>query len=66
MVWCCDSPQNNKALISTKLFDGMYYELNYIGDNNGLYLDAYKKIGKQIHKTLDDIYDVKRAEVVNR
>lgn len=35
--------QNWKALISTTLPDGMYYELTYNGDKDELYLDAYKK-----------------------
>ena len=26
MVWCTKVLQNNKALLSTTLFDGMYYE----------------------------------------
>ena len=43
MVWCCKTLQNNKALLSTTLFDGMYYELTYNGDKNELYLVAYKK-----------------------
>ena len=43
MVWCCKTLQNNKALLSTTLFDGMYYELTYNGDKNELFLDAYKK-----------------------
>lgn len=43
VVWSCKTLQNNKALLSTTLFDGMYYELTYNGDKNELYLDAYKK-----------------------
>lgn len=43
MVWCCKTLQNNKALLSTTLFDGMYYELTYNGDKNEIYFDAYKK-----------------------
>lgn len=43
MVWCCKTLQNNKALLSTTLFDGMYYELTYNGDKKELYFDAYKK-----------------------
>ena len=35
--------QNNKAMVSTTVSDGMYYELTYNGDKNELYLDAYKK-----------------------
>lgn len=43
IVWSCKILQNNKALLSTTLHDGMYYELTYNGDENELYLDAYKK-----------------------
>lgn len=42
-VWSCKTLQNNKALLSTTLRDGMYYELTYNGDKEELYLDAYKK-----------------------
>lgn len=43
VVWQCKTLQNNKALLSTTLFDGMYYELTYNGDEKELYFDAYKK-----------------------
>lgn len=43
VVWCCKTLQNNKALLSTTLFDGMYYEATYNGDNKEMYIDAYKK-----------------------
>lgn len=43
VVWSCKTLQNNKALLSTTLFDGMYYELTYNRDKKELYLDAYKK-----------------------
>ena len=43
VVWSCKTLQNNKALLSTPLFDGMYYECTYNGDNKELYFDAYKK-----------------------
>ena len=43
IVWMSKTLQNNKALVSTNLFDGMYYELAFNGDKNELYLDAYKK-----------------------
>lgn len=43
VVWQCKILQNNKALLSTTLYDGMYYELTYNGDKKELYLDAYKK-----------------------
>ena len=43
VVWNCKTLQNNKALLSTTLFDGMYYEITYNGDKNEIYFDAYKK-----------------------
>jgi hypothetical protein len=43
VVWYCKTLQNAKALLSTNVSDGMYYELTYNGDKNELYLDAYKK-----------------------
>lgn len=43
VVWYCKTLQNFKALLSTTLFDGMYYEVTYNGDNDEIYLDAYKK-----------------------
>ncbi len=43
VVWQCKTLQNNKALLSTNLFDGMYYELTFNGDKSEIYFDAYKK-----------------------
>ena len=43
IVWMCKTIQNSKAMVSTTLFDGMYYELTYNGNKKELYLDAYKK-----------------------
>jgi hypothetical protein len=35
--------QNWKALVSTTVSDGMYYEVTHNGDKHETYLDAYKK-----------------------
>lgn len=43
VVWLSKVLQNNKALMSTTLCDGMYYEVTYNGNTNEFYLDAYKK-----------------------
>lgn len=43
IVWQCKALQNWKALASTTLPDGMYYEITHNGDKNETYLDAYKK-----------------------
>lgn len=42
-VWFCFILGNWKALISTTLPDGMYYEVTYDKINRCYYLDAYKK-----------------------
>ena len=39
----CKTLQNNKALLSTNIYDGMYFECTYNGDKKELYIDAYKK-----------------------
>ena len=43
VVWSCKTLQNNKALLSTTVSDGMYYELTYNRDKREIYFDAYKK-----------------------
>lgn len=43
VVWYCKTLQNHKALLSTNVLDGMYYEMTYNGDKKQLYMDAYKK-----------------------
>lgn len=43
VVWSCKALQNNKALVSTTVSDGMYYEITHNGDKNETYVDAYKK-----------------------
>ena len=43
VVWSCKTLQNNKALVSTTVSDGMYYEITHNGDKNETYVDAYKK-----------------------
>lgn len=43
VVWSVKVLQNNKALVSTTVSDGMYYEITHNGDKNETYVDAYKK-----------------------
>ena len=43
IVWFCKTLQNWKAMVSTTVSDGMYYEVTHNGDKGETYLDAYKK-----------------------
>lgn len=47
-VWKAKILQNWKYLLSSTLFDGMYYELTFNGDKREWYLDAYKKFENQV------------------
>lgn len=49
-VWKSKALQNWKYLISSTLYDGMYYELTYNGDAKEWYLDAYKKFENKVIK----------------
>lgn len=44
LVWFSKTLQNWKALVSSTLPDGMYYEVTYNGDKQETYIDAYKKV----------------------
>lgn len=48
IVWKCKTLQNWKWLLSTTLFDGMYYEVTFNGDTGEFYLDAYKKFENRV------------------
>lgn len=43
VVWMCKTLQNMKALLSTHVPDGRYYEVTYNGDKEEIYLDVYRK-----------------------
>lgn len=43
VVWNAYILGNIKALLSTTIPDGMYYEVTYNKEKNEIYLDAYKK-----------------------
>lgn len=43
VVWFCKTLQNWKALITTNIPDGMFFEVTYDGDKKETYLDAYVK-----------------------
>ena len=44
-VWLTKVLQNNKVLLSSTLFDGMYYGLTYNEDENG-FIDCAQKVRK--------------------
>jgi hypothetical protein len=50
VVWFDRALQNNKALLSTTVSDGMYYEVTYNGDKNELYFDAYSHVHNRAFK----------------
>lgn len=43
IVWFCKTLQNWKALVSTVIPDGIYYEITHNGDRDTTYVDVYKK-----------------------
>lgn len=43
VVWFSKTLQNWKALVSTTVSDGMYYEITHNGDKGETYIDVYKK-----------------------
>lgn len=55
VVWFSKTLQNWKALVSTTISDGMYYEVTYNGDKKETYLDAYKKWENVCVKDVEDI-----------
>ena len=44
IVWFSKTLQNWKAMLSTTISDGMYYEITYNGDKQEVYLDAYSEL----------------------
>ena len=55
VVWFCRTLQNWKALVSTDLLDGTYYEVTYDGATGSIYLDVYKKFDNvEIIRSGDD------------
>lgn len=55
VVWFAKTLQNWKALVSTELPDGMYYEVTYNGDKEEAYVDSYKKWENKAYP--DGMYD---------
>lgn len=56
IVWFCKTLQNWKALISTDIMSGHYWEVTYSGDSETAYIDWYKK-----HKntSVPDLFSVR-------
>nr|DAZ71507.1 MAG TPA: hypothetical protein [Caudoviricetes sp.] len=48
VVWFDRVLQNSKALLSTTINDGLYYEVIYNEDKNELYFDVYKRIRNKV------------------
>jgi len=44
VVWFSKTLQNWKALVSTMIPNGMYYEVTYNGDKKETYIDSYEKL----------------------
>lgn len=66
VVWFSKTLQNWKALVSTTLPDGKYYEITYNGDKEECYLDVYTKIDNlKIAEYFDEPVDKKLGEDVN-
>lgn len=57
IVWLCKTLQNSKALASTDIPDGKYFEITYNGDQHQAYLDVYKK-EQNIEINVKDINEV--------
>ena len=51
VVWFAKVLQNWKALVSTDVTDGRYYEVTYNGQTGETYVDTYGKIS---HTTVED------------
>lgn len=43
IVWFCKTLQNWKALVSTDVINGVYWEVTHNGDKNETYVDTYNK-----------------------
>lgn len=50
VVWFCKTLQNWKALVSTTIPDGKYYEITHNGGKQETYVDVYVKLDNQVVK----------------
>ena len=53
VVWMCKILKNTKALLSTTVPDGQYYEVTYNGETDEIYLDVYKKWENKLIKNTE-------------
>lgn len=54
VVWFNKTLKNWKALLSTNIKDGIYYEVTYNGERNETYVDAYKHLANIVVPGLSD------------
>lgn len=57
VVWLVKDLQNNKALLSTTVDDGKYYEVTHNGDLGVIYVDPYRKEEQRIYNAAGGIYE---------
>jgi hypothetical protein len=48
LVWFSKTLRNWKALISTTIVEGRYYEVTHDGDKNETYIDTYVKVSNDV------------------
>lgn len=48
VVWFSKTLQNWKALVSTDLINGLYWEVTYNGDKEETYVDTYTKADNRV------------------
>jgi hypothetical protein len=64
VVWFSKTLQNWKALVSTNVPDGVYYEVTHDGDSDLTYLDVYKKHENVVIRNEDAIVVTSEIEQV--
>lgn len=53
IVWFSKTLQNWKAMLSTAVADGRYYEVTYNGDSEEAYVDTYEKLTNSVYRDRD-------------
>jgi hypothetical protein len=49
IVWFAKALENWKALLSTAVADGRYYEVTYNGGEKEAYVDTYEKVDNDVY-----------------